>query len=280
MADVIVMANKKGGVTKTTSTLNLAAAGAEAGLRVAAIDGDPQENLTMSAGAVGAIGTYLEDALAAARDKRAPAPTLMSQVEDPPGSGEQRPIAGGIDLLPCTEDGMEEVIEDDVRPSGDMLRLKRVIDAMRPAYDLIFIDTPPSFGPIQTLAYLAADYVVVPTRPADLDVEAVVKLYQSIGRFTDVNPRLRLLGTILTQEKTAGRSTTIATREARETLGGPDSPIPLLGTVPYVDRYARIVRYGQPAFVLEPDGRVAAAYRQILQAIREAIAQPPAEVAA
>ena len=252
MGQAIAFVNQKGGVTKTTSVANTAAALVERGQRVLAVDADPQANLTESFGAEEARGLKLEDVLATAEaDRRA---AMVAGV----GEGDKSTLPGGVHLLPCSDE-LADVAAELPRQAGYELRLREALVPLRDAFDYILIDTPPGLGVLSGMALIAADAVIVPVRPADLDVGGAAKVYDLVEtELRELSPQLEVLGVLVAQ---AQRRWVLRrdTHEAIEAQGMTALPV----EIPFSVRVGAAPRYGAPTFVLEPDGRVAQAYRAL-----------------
>ncbi len=254
MTRAIAFVNQKGGVTKTTSVANTGAALAELGHRVLVVDADPQANLTESFGAEEALGTKLEDALVA-RDRRRPAKVLAGATPATPNG-----IPGGVDLLPCTAE-LADVATELPKRAGYELRLRELIDALREGYDYILIDTPPGLGILSGMALLAADAVIVPCRPADLDVGGAAKVYDLVEEAVrEFNPDLEVLGVLVAQTQRRW----VLRRDTHQSVAEQGMAV-LPVEIPFSVRVGAAPRYGAPTFVLEPDGRVAQAYRALAE---------------
>ena len=179
-AFVIVLANHKGGVTKTTSTANLAVMLAEAGRRVLIVDCDPQANLSEAFGWYSDIpGERLEDLLENpdAANRYAPPLALQSDVM-PELSWRER-----LRIIPST-DALADVAADlpGTAGTGHELRLRQVLEPLRDSFDLILLDTPPGLGTLSGIAVLAADGLLIPALAADLDVRGASKVYDLVER--------------------------------------------------------------------------------------------------
>ncbi len=262
-ATVIAFANHKGGCGKTTAVGNLGAALAEMGERVLLIDADPQANLSELYGLGDEMlpGTRLEDA-------------LVNGSAEPPAPWTERPdddeiiveLACGVHLLPCTEELAGAVI-DHAAEVGFEYRLRELVSGYRPDYDFVLIDTPPGIQPLTSMAMLAADWVLVPARPADFDVGGAVKVADFIEqRITEFNPTLHVLGVLVGQ---TDRRWAIG-RETREALAAAGVQ-KLRHDVPFAIRVGAAPRYGMPTLALEPDSRVAAAYRLVAKDLADAL---------
>ncbi len=256
-AVVIVLANHKGGVTKTTSTANLGAMLAERGCRVLIVDCDPQANLSEAFGwSEDVVGERLEDLLAdpIAAARYQPPVALMDDVQPLP------PWRELLRIIPCT-DALADVAADlpSVIGEGYELQLRRVIDTQRPCFDFVLLDTPPGLGNLSGMAMLAADGLLIPALAADLDVRGAGKLYDLVESEL---PDLRILGVLIAASERRWR----VTRDAAARMRADDMRV-LPFEVPRAVRVASAPRYRAPIAVLEPDSLVATAYRRLAEHI-------------
>src|SRR5262245_7249416 len=155
-AAVIAFANQKGGVAKTTSTLNLAAALAEQGHRVLCVDMDPQGNLTMSQGLnPDSIERSMFDVLV----HRLPIENVITN--------------SSIDLA-VAELALSSMI-------GRERALEKALNPMKERYEYVLIDTPPSLGLLTINALVAADHVIVPVQCEYLSLRGLVQLENTLA---------------------------------------------------------------------------------------------------
>jgi chromosome partitioning protein len=260
-AFVIVLANHKGGVTKTTSTANLGVMFAEAGRRVLMVDCDPQANLSEAFGwGEDVPGERLEDLLAN------PNPGLGGYF--PPVAIRSAAYSvlwrERLRIIPVT-DGLANIAADLPRIVGDGYeqRLAQVIEPLRPAFDVVLLDTPPGRGNLSGMAVLAADGLLIPALAADLDVRGAGKLYDLVE---EEIPGLRVLGVLIAA---SDRRWTV-TQEVTGQMAA--DRMRVLGVqVPRAVRVASAPRYGVPTGVLEPESMVSHAYRQLARLLLEDI---------
>jgi len=177
-AFVIVLANHKGGVTKTTSTANLGALLAEAGRQVLMVDCDPQANLSEIFGWTDDLpGERLEDLLAHPDGADRFDPPIALQPDVAPGLEWRERLR----IVPCT-DTLADVAADLPTTAGPGFegRLSEILDRFRDRFDVILLDTPPGLGNLSGMAVLAADGLLIPVLAADLDVRGAGKLYDLV----------------------------------------------------------------------------------------------------
>jgi chromosome partitioning protein len=181
MAHVLAFANQKGGVAKTTSTVNLGAALREHDLRVLAVDMDPQGNLTMSQG----IDTEgLEKSMYDVLVHRTP-------IEDVIYQRELDVAASTIDLA-----GAEMALATMI---GRERALQRALDAVRDNYDYILIDTPPSLGLLTINALTASEGVIVPVQCEYLSLRGLLQLEKTLEMIREnLNPDVHIQGILPT----------------------------------------------------------------------------------
>jgi chromosome partitioning protein len=237
----VAVANQKGGVGKTTSAVNLAAALAALGRRVLLADLDPQANATTG---VGIDHRTLErtvyDCLVAGEDPR---------------SVVQRTDYANLDVLPSTIDlaGAElELVSAIARET----KLRGILDRLS-GYDVIFIDCPPSLGLLTVNAMTAAESVLVPIQCEYYALEGLGQLMRNVELVrAGLNPGLQVGGIVLTMYDARTKLSEEVAREVRSHFGSK-----VFSTIiPRSVRLSEAPSYGQPAIVYEPSSRGSKAY--------------------
>ena len=180
-AIVIAMCNQKGGVGKTTTTINLGAALAELGRRVLLVDFDPQGSLSVGLGVNPHTLEHSIYNLLLSRD------TSIDDVIDRTGVNNLDILPSNIDLSAAEVQLVSEVAREQT--------LLRVLEAVKPRYDVILIDCAPSLGLLTINALTAADKVIMPLETEFFALRGVALLTDTIAKVTDrLNPRLEIMG--------------------------------------------------------------------------------------
>ena len=245
------MANQKGGVGKTTATVNIGAALAELGHRVLIIDLDPQGNASSSLGLVPAsLQVSVYDVL----------------LQDLPLENcVEATAVRGLFIAPSNLNLAGAEIEL-VPMMGRETRLRRAIDGVADHYTFVLIDCPPSLGLLTINALTAADEVLVPMQCEYIAVEGMVQLDQNVDLVrANLNPRLHISMVLLQMYDARTKLSQDVVEEVRKhpTWG----PKTLKTVIPRTVRVAEAPSYGRPVITFDPSSVGAKAYREAAKEI-------------
>ena len=191
MATVIAVANQKGGVGKTTTTANLGAALALRGKRVLLVDLDPQGNLTSAFGLEKDIQHTVAESLL---DRRIPLPVVSVSNGTVDGVAPTQRLS----VVPASV-GLASAEAQLMNKLGREMRLRDQLMGVEANYDYVMIDTPPSLGVLTINALVAATKVIIPTEARFFSLQGLQMLEESIEEILYLNPRLEVLGILLSK---------------------------------------------------------------------------------
>ena len=241
-AKVIAFANQKGGVAKTTTTLNLAVAFAESGHRVLAVDMDPQGNLTMSQGIdPDSLELSMYDVLVhktSIREviRRREVDIACASID-----------LAGAEIAMSTMIGRERALEKALQPILD-------------DYDFICIDTPPSLGLLTINALTAANKVIVPVQCEYLSMRGLIQLQNTLSMIREnLNPDIEIEGILPTLMDTR----TVHAKEAIEILEENFGDRVFASRIRKTVRFAEAPVKGMSVLKYDPDGVAAQSYRDL-----------------
>jgi chromosome partitioning protein len=245
-AQVIAFANQKGGVAKTTTTLNLGVAFAEQGYHVLLVDLDPQGNLTMSQGLnPDSIERSMFDVLV----HRLPIEQVIErrEVEIAVSSID----LAGADMALASQIGRERALEKALAPIKDR-------------YDYILIDTPPSLGLLTINAFVAASGVVVPVQTEYLSLRGLVQLENTLAMVREnLNPHVEIMGIVPTMYDRRITHSREADEILRENFGDLVYNTRIRKTV----RFAEAPVKGTSVLAYDPTGEAAGMYRDLAKEV-------------
>ena len=241
-----MFANQKGGVAKTTTTLNLAVAFKEQGFRVLVIDLDPQGNLTMSQGMnPDSIERSMFDVLV----HRLPISEIIHVAE-------VDVAVSSIDLA-----GAELALSSMI---GRERALEKSLLEVRDKYDFIMIDTPPSLGLLTINAFVAATGVIVPVQCEYLSLRGLVQLENTLAMVREnLNPDVKIEGILPTMFDRR----TLHSREAVEILEENFGDLVFKTRIRKTVRYAEAPVKGSSVLKYDPSGTAAEAYRDLAKEV-------------
>ena len=252
---IIALANQKGGVGKTTTTINLGAALAERGNRVLIVDFDPQGGCAIGLGIEpGTLDVSIYNALL---DRSIDAEEVVHKTSFP-----------GLDLIPSNIDlaAAELMLVQEVAREQTLLR---VLAPLRGSYDFILIDCPPSLGLLTINGLTAADGVVIPLECEYYALRGMALLMDSIERIRDrLNPRLQIEGIVATMYDPRTLHAKEVMARVQEAFGRRMFETVIRKTI----RFAEAPVAGEPILSYAPTSIGAEAYRNLAQEVIERVA--------
>lgn len=257
-AKVIVVANQKGGVGKTTTTVNLAACLAAAGHRVLLVDVDPQANATSGVGLEKIPGASAYDALLGQG-------ALADKIQT---SAFER-----LHVVPSEVDLCSIELEL-ARMDNHLLRLQLALQPIHDddRFDVVFVDCPPSLGMLTLNAFAAADFMLVPLQCEYYALEGISMINRVLTQLRDsgVNPNLSLLGVLMTMFDGRTKLAQQVVSEVRQHFG----ELVFETVIPRTTRLAEAPSFGKPIIHYDKYSAGAAAYELLAQEVATRLKLP------
>lgn len=247
MGTIIAVVNQKGGVGKTTTAVNLAAALREQGMRVLVCDFDPQANATSGFGI----------------DKRKAKHTSYTMLIGESTAQQSIVTTEYADVIPSSADlagAGVELIDMEHRER----RLRRELETVRDSYDAIFIDCPPSLEMLTLNGLIAADGILIPVQCEYYALEGLSDLMATLRSVKRrLNPTLEIFGVVLTMFDGRVNFSTQVAQEVRRHFPGKV----FTTSIPRNVRLAEAPSHGLPITAYDRSCRGAAAYRELAQEV-------------
>lgn len=251
---IIAIANQKGGVGKTTTTINLAAGMAELGLNVLVVDLDPQGNASTGLG----VGR---------NDRKLTSYDVLIEGVDPKSAIHQTSVSG-LNLIPATTD----LSSADIELVSNEQRVFLLRDALRQlsmealGLDIILIDCPPSLNSLTVNGLVAADALIIPLQAEFFALEGLSQLMLTLREIrTDANPGLRIDGVLMTMSDGRNNLSKMVEADARDTLGD----MVFKTVIPRNVRVSEAPSFSLPVIQYDPDSSGATAYRALARELCE-----------
>ena len=244
-ATIVAIANQKGGVGKTTTSVSLAAALAQGGVRVLLVDLDPQGNAS----------TGLDVRITGDEPS-----TYAAIVEGLPVSQAERATAiEGLRVLPSSLELAGAEVELVQAMARERARA-RALEPCRDSYDIVLIDCPPSLGLLTINAFVAADQLLVPIQCEYYALEGLTQLMRTVGLVeANLNPGLTIGNVVLTMFDGRTRLSQQVVDEVRDFFGARA----FTTVIPRTVRLSEAPSFAQPITVFDPESRGAGAYMDL-----------------
>lgn len=251
---VTVCVNQKGGVGKTTSTVNVAYLLARRGARVLVVDCDPQANATIHFG----VDPHERDLARRTLTHVLFGPAPVADAVIPVCDGLLSLLPSSISLAAADAEILKE-------PNGTLL-LREKLDEVRESYDFILIDCPPNLGQVTVSALNAADQVLIPSQTEMLSIMGIPMLLETLSKVRRrVNPKVAVLGVLPTLHKARRLQDQAMMDELRRIADG--ARLRVFTPVKDAADYAKGVTAGRPTLEINPAAAGADSYGEVADAL-------------
>jgi chromosome partitioning protein len=248
---ILGIINQKGGVGKTTTAINLAAALAMLNRRILLVDLDPQANASSGLGIVEPSLTIYDVLVGKASARQV---TTNSSVPN-------------LKLLPASADLAGAAVELDAT-TDNMKLLSKSLLAVRPNYDFVIVDSPPSVGALTLNSLAAADMLIIPLQAEYYALEGIAKMTETVDRVkASLNPDLTILGILITMFD----SRTKLSKEVEDNVRKHFGDLVFKAVIPRNVRLAEAPSYGQSVFEFAGDSQGAEAYKALAVEVLERV---------
>jgi chromosome partitioning protein len=250
---ILGVINQKGGVGKTTTAINLAAALAMLNRRILLVDLDPQANASSGLGITDPVSTVYDVLVGKASARQVTVETSIPNLKILPASSD---LAGAAVELDATTDNMK--------------LLSKALLAVRPNYDFVIVDSPPSVGALTLNSLAAADMLIIPLQAEYYALEGIAKMTETVERVkASLNPDLNILGILITMYD----NRTKLSREVEDNVRKHFGDVVFNAVIPRNVRLAEAPSYGQSIFEFAADSQGAEAYSQLAGEVLERVSR-------
>jgi chromosome partitioning protein len=250
---ILGVINQKGGVGKTTTAINLAAALAMLNRRILLVDLDPQANASSGLGITDPTLTIYDVLVGKASARQVTVETSIPNLKILPASSD---LAGAAVELDATTDNMK--------------LLSKALLAVRPNYDFVIVDSPPSVGALTLNSLAAADMLIIPLQAEYYALEGIAKMTETVERVkASLNPDLNILGILITMYD----NRTKLSREVEDNVRKHFGDVVFNAVIPRNVRLAEAPSYGQSIFEFADDSQGAEAYKQLAGEVLERVSR-------